>query len=318
MKSRLLLLPTLFLVSLFPFAARAGSVAPSEGEALLNDLLRWPGSYGQICDAFPVPSPIPLPAFRIQTEGEASFSQKNLALMKEKRAVLVPVVRKRLLGVDFTRHEKEQPKDPSVVGEVESRPWGTDPTLFSTLLLQVVRETKALEALPELIEVEARLHDLLAEIAKNPATPPPVMDGFMGCGLFPARQAQEPENAPEKDEATVERERNLFLAEAAHRDLLAVMGALLRFAGYEPILNSKLEADYGKGLRKLYEKNEDLHAYKSKQDIPEEEREWIGFDQLHRLPHYKWEHVAIPYSEALRNQMRIWVGDYLKTKSGKP
>ena len=35
MKSRLLLLPTLFLVSLFPFAARAGSVAPSEGDVLM-------------------------------------------------------------------------------------------------------------------------------------------------------------------------------------------------------------------------------------------------------------------------------------------
>lgn len=304
-----------FLIGSCFSPAHADPVKATEGQELLDKLLRWPGSYGQICDAIALPSPIPLPAFRVQTLGEATFSQKNLTLMKEKRSILVPALRERLKQADFDRKEEVQSNDPAIEGESDGRPWGADPRVFSTLLLQTVRETRAVEALPELLDIEARLHERLQLCLKDPKAPVPRMDAFGGAGIYPAAQANQPEGAPEKDEATVDRERQVFLAEAAHRDVLAMMGYLLRFVGYKPILNSPLEKAYAKGLKTQYDQHEDLHAYKSKKDIPDEEQEWIGFDQLHKLPHYKWEHVEIPYNDELRGQMRAWVTDYLKPKA---
>lgn len=299
--SRLHLLSVVCLFAGPLAAAEKGTGAPQ-----IDDLLRWPGDYSQICDAVSSSFPAPIPGFRSIMHGEAGFSKTKLALIKKNRAVLLPAVAAKLETLDLTREPQPQKPDPAAKkGEIEIDPIGVDPMSFNTLLLSIIEETDAVEVLPSLLSLEQRYYTLLTAAEKDPKAPLPQTDGD-GAGIGPGNLLKEGEDydklTPER-EAEMDRTRELFSAQAVHRDILAVCVRLMRKAGYEPMLKSNLEKTYGKLLKAKWSADEQLSKYKSAADIPAEEREEIKFDPVHKVAYMTWRPVDIPYTAAIRKEI---------------
>ncbi len=287
----------------------AGPLAAAEkgtGAPRLDDLLRWPGDYSQICDAVSSSFPAPIPGFRSIMHGEAGFSKTKLAFIKKNRAALLPAVAAKLESVDLTRVPQPQKPDPAMKKEeIDIDPIGVDPMSFNTLLLSIIEETDAVEVLPSLLKLEEKYYALLTAAEKDPKAPLPQTDGD-GAGIGPGNLLKEGEDydklTPER-EAEMDRTRELFSAQAVHRDILAVCVRLMRKAGYEPMLKSNLEKTYGKLLKAKWSGDEQLSKYKSAADIPAEEREEIKFDPVHKVAYMTWQPVDIPYSAAIRKEI---------------
>ncbi len=287
----------------------AGPLAAAEKDAMaskLDDLLRWPGDYSQICDAVSSSFPAPIPGFRSIMHGEAGFSKTKLAFIKKNRAALLPAVAAKLESLDLTREPQPQKPDPTVKkDEVDIDPIGVDPASFNTLLLSIIEETDAAEVLPQLLKLEVKYHALLVAAEKDPKAPLPHTDGD-GAGIGPGNLLKDGEDydklTPER-EAEIERTRELFSAQAVHRDILAVCVRLMRKTGYDPMMKSNLEKAYGKLLKTKWSADEQLSKYKSATDIPVEEREEIKFDPVHKVAYMTWQPVDIPYSEETRKEI---------------
>lgn len=287
----------------------AGPLAAADNgtmAAKLDDLLRWPGDYSQICDAVSSSFPAPIPGFRSIMHGEAGFSKAKIAFIKKNRAALLPVVAAKLESVDLTRVPQPQKPDPAAKkDEIDIDPIGVDPMSFNTLLLSIIEETDAVEVLPSLLKLEDKYHALLTAAEKDPKAPLPQTDGD-GAGIGPGNLLKDGEEydklTPER-EAGMDRTRELFSAQAVHRDILAVCVRLMRKAGYEPVFKSSLEKTYGKLLKAKWGGDEELSKYKSAADIPAEEREEIKFDPVHKVAYMTWQPVNIPYTAAIRKEI---------------
>lgn len=279
--------------------------------AKLDALLRHPGDYSQICDAMMSTFPAPIPGFRSIMHGEAGFSEKNLDFIKKNRAEIIKAVCAKLVSIDPAKAPKPQPPDPSIKkdenGEpiADADPIGTDPEAFSTLLLTIIEETDAVDALLPLLTLEEKFYTLLSAAEKDPGAPIPHADGD-GAGVSPGNIVGENEDyeaMTAERKAEVERKQELFRAQAVHRDMLAVCVRLMRKSGYEPMLASSLEKTYGKLLREKWGTDEQLSKYKKTEDIPEEDRDSIKYDPVHKVAYMTWMPINIPYTPAIRSQI---------------
>ncbi len=274
--------------------------------AKLDDLLRWPGDYSQICDAMSSSFPAPIPGFRSIMHGEASFSKTKLAFIRKNRAAILPAVAAKLESVDLTREPQPQKPDPTVKkDEIDIDPIGVDPASFNTLLLMIIEETDAVELLAPLLKLEEKYHALLMAAEKNPGAALPQTDGD-GAGIGPGNLLKDGEDydklTPEREQE-IERMQVLFSAQAVHRDILAVCVRLMRKVGFDPMMKSNLEKTYGKLLKEKWSGDEQLSKYKSAEDIPAEEREEIKFDRIHKVAYMSWQPVNIPYSAETRKEI---------------
>ena len=301
MKPLLLIAAILFAITAPAFAQKKPAIAYT-----LDDLIRWPGDYSQICDAMQKPFPATIPGFRSIMHGEAGFSKAKLDYIKANRAKLLPAVGAKLEKLDLLRAPVEQKPDPTAKkGEIDIDPLGLDPDSFNTLLLSIIEETDAVEVLPQLLALEDKFHALLVVAEKDPKAPLPQTDGD-GAGIYPGDLLKEGEDAekisPER-EAEIERQREIFSAQSVHRDILAVCVRLMRKPGYGPMLQSNLEKTYGKLLKAQWGDDEQLSKYKSAADIPKEERDDIKYDPVHKVAYMKWRTVDIPYTEEIRTEI---------------
>lgn len=293
--------------------------------AKLDSLLRHPGSYSQICDAMTSSFPAPIPAFRSIMHGEAGFSEKNLEFIKKNRAAILKAVAAKLEKLDPAKAPTPQPPDPSVKKdadgnfEADADPVGTDPSTFSTLLLTIIEETDGAEALGALLAFEEKYNTLLTAAEKDDKAPIPQADGD-GAGVFANNITKEDEDydamTPER-KAEVERKQELFRAQAVHRDILAVCVRLMRKAGYDPMLSSPLEKTYGKLLKEKWGTDEQLSKYKKAADIPEEERESIKFDPIHKVAYMTWLPVEMPYTPETRQQIIELTKAFIASRKAK-
>lgn len=283
----------------------------------LDDLLRWPGDYSQICDAMQKPFPATIPGFRSIMHGEAGFSKAKLEYIKANRASILTAVAARLEKVDLLRQPVPQKPDPAAgKGEMDVDPIGVDPESFNTLLLAIIEETGGVEVLPQLLALEEKFHALLAVAEKDPNAPLPQTDGD-GAGVFPHdlwKEGEDPEKATPERQAEVDRLHELFSAQSVHRDILAVCVRLMRRAGYEPMMKSDLEKTYGKLLKAKWGEDEQLSKYKSAADIPQEERNDVKFDPIHKVAYMTWDTVEIPYSEAVRSEIRTLTNSFVESR----
>lgn len=290
----------------------------------LDDLLRYPGDYSQICDARISPFPAPIPGFHTLLHGEAGFSTARLELIRKKRAELIPAIGAKLEKVDLTRKPKPPVPDPSIPkDQVDVDPVGADPAAYSTLLLTLIEELDAKEVFPQLMKLEEKLHTMVTAAEKDPAAPLPEVDGAEGSGLSVDTGLKEDEDwdtlSPER-KSLIERKQKLFSAQAAQRDILAVLVRSMRKAGYEPMLESSLEKTYGKLLKDKWKDDETFSKYQSTDDIPLDDREGVKFDPIHKVAYSVWDPVEIPYTEEIRTSILTLTRSYLaqgkKSKTG--
>jgi len=295
----------------------------------LDDLLRWPGDYSQICDAMQKPFPATIPGFRSIMHGEAGFSKAKLEYIKANRAKILAGVAAKLEQVDLLRAPVPQKPDPAAgKGEMDVDPIGVDPACFNSLLLVIIEETDGVEALPQLLALEAKFHTLLTAAEKNPQAPLPQTDGD-GAGVFPADMVEEGKDPAElhreeeekitpERQAEMDRRYELFSAQSVHRDILAVCVRLMRKAGYGPMMKSELEKTYGKLLKAKWGADEELSKYKSTADIPQEQRGDVKFDPIHKVAYMTWDTVEIPYSEPVRSEILTLTKSFIESKKKQP
>jgi hypothetical protein len=314
--------PSTFLLSLSAACLLAVSAhaAPAKPELAdkLDKLLRFPGDYSQVCDSTESTFPAPIPAFHSIMHGEAYFSVKNMEFMKKNRAKLLPALAAKLESLDLLRKPKPQPSDPSIPkDEQDVEPKGVDPASFNTLLLTIIEELDAAEVLPQLLALEEKYYPLLKAAEKDPKAPKPQADGSEGAGVSPnfMKEGEEDWDKLSKERKhEIERLQELFRIQAVHRDILAVCVHIMRKAGYEPMLASDLEKTYGKALIKKFGEDEVLSKYKSAADIPDDEREYIKFDPIHKVAYRVGGEVQIPFTDELRKQILDLTKSFIASK----
>jgi hypothetical protein len=307
------------LLPLLAAIAATATAAPKKAAKThtLDDLLRWPGDYSQICDATQMPFPAAIPAFRTIMHGEAGFSKEKMAYIKANRAAILAGVAAKLEKVDLLREPKQQKPDPSLKkDEVDVDPIGVDPDSFNSLLLVIIEETGGVEALPQLLALEEKYHTLLLAAEQDPKAPLPKTDGD-GAGVGPPsfwKDGEDPEKATPERQAEVDRGYELFGAQAVHRDILALCVKLMRKAGYEPMLQSGIEKTYGKLLKARWTGDEELTKYKKATDIPEEERDYIKYDAVHKVAYKTYPPLEFPYSEEVRTEILTLTKSFAASK----
>jgi len=271
----------------------ATTLSQAQDSSLLDRVVSHPGSYGQVCDVMSAPQDIPYRAFQITDFAGAAFSKANLEEVAKNREILVKAIRARLLEVDFTREPKQPSEDPKPEENNDGEAYGCDPKSLNPLILNLIQELHAIETLPELLVVEAKLVKGIAMTKDDAKAPPPVVDGWF--------VAAENTNYDEP-EAKRERKRKLFNARVAQRDLVMLMALLMREKNFEPYLKSGIEIAYAKGLKAEARKSGVDHL-KPGDPLPLE----LGnatFDPITKVLVPKYQSVAIPYSRESRDEIR--------------
>lgn len=297
----------------------------TEGTALLDKVISYPGAYSQVCDVFTSPDDIPYRAFVISGYREAYFSNVKLAAIKENRESLVKAIRSRLLAIDFSKKPKELPVDPSPDDkESEEIGSGSDPMTLNPFLLDLIHETHAIEALQELLIVEGKLVKGIAEAKDDAKAAPPVVDGWWvvqeeEMSAVDREDAEGKIRERDKDPspaeiAKLDRKRNLFNARVAQRDVVMTIALLMREKSYAPYLKTKFEAAYVKGLKALVKKD-GLEGYKPGAPLPPDlEGRKIRIDEITKLPIEEYSSVALPYSRESRDEIRAaaaqWISEH--------
>jgi hypothetical protein len=171
--------------------------------------------------------------------------------------------------------------------------------------------------LPQLLALEEKYHALLLAVEKDPKAPMPQADGSEGAGVSPnlLKEGEEYDKLTKEREAEIDHQREVFRAQAVHRDMLAVCVHIMRKAGYGPMLSSNLEKVYGKALKAKYGKDEILSKYKSAADIPEEDREYTKYDPIHKLAYRVGGDVQIPYTPEVRKEILDLTKSYIASKN---
>lgn len=277
------------------------------GTELLDKLIAAPGSYSQVCDVLTVSPEIPFKAFEIQDYAGAYFSDANLALMKARRGELVEAVRKRLGEIDLTREPVTPKPDPKATKQDREMAdcFGADPRSLNSFLFEIIRQTSATEAMPELLSLEMRLVDAI-EKAKAGGKPPEV------SGWYAAMMGEEyDENEPESKR---ERRSKLNRSRIAQRDLVTLIATLMRGEKYAPYLATDFEKAYVAGLKKQA-KEAGYPTLAADAEIPKKLRELAVLrDPISGILYDKYQQVEIAYSRPLRDGVRAaaekWVAEH--------
>ena len=280
-----------------------------DGAALLDKVIQFPGSYCQVCDVMTAPSDLPYRAYQLSGFSGASFSKANLAAMKANREPLVKAIRARLPEIDLVRKAAEPKEDPAPEENFDGETVGCDPKVLNPLLLEVILTLDATETLPELLVLEAKLVDGIAKAKDDAKAAPPQVQGW-----FVGEEVDHyDENEPD---AKRDRRIHLFQARVAQRDLVVLMGRLLRERNYAPYLTtSSLESAYVKGIKKEAQE-EGIADYEPGKPLPEDKKDWqITLDPVSKVPVTAYSSVEVPYSRASRDEVRAAAEKWIKEKS---
>ncbi len=290
-------------VSVFAMAWVQAEISPAD--KLLDEVISHPGSYSQVCDVMMLPQGVPLRAYVMGGYMGADFSKETEARMQKNRDELVAAARKRLLAIDLTQAAKEVAADPKAAagepGEADGDAYGNDPATLNPLLLSLLEKLAATEALPELLELEARLVKEISKVKKDPSTPPPVVSGW---GVVPQNFNY--------DEKISEEERNkrmaFFNARVAQRDLVTLMAMLLRSKAYPAFLATSLEAAYAKSLKAGQADLEKKQATGAQETGGVK----IETDPVTHFLREEYESVEVPYTRELRDEVRAAAEKWVK------
>ena len=300
--------PILAVVAALLLPLASLSRGAEDGAALLEKVIQFPGSYSQVCDVVTAPSDLPYTAYQLSGFAGASFSKANLAAIKGNRESLVKAIRARLPEIDLTRKAAEPKQDPAPEENFDGETVGCDPKVLNPLLLEIILTLDATETLPELLALESKLVAGIAKAKDDAKTAPPQVQGwFVGEELD-----HYDENEPE---AKRDRRIQLFQSRVAQRDLVILMGRLLREKNYGPYLTASLEKAYVKGIKKEAQEN-GLADYKPGQPLPEDKKDWeVKLDPVSKVPVTAYSSVSIPYTRASRDEVRAAAERWIKEKS---
>lgn len=299
--------PTFAVVAalLLPLASISRGVEADT--ALLDKVIQFPGSYSQVCDIMMATPDLPYHAYTLSGFAGASFSKSNLMAMTQNREALVKAIRARLLEIDLVRKAEEAKKDPAPEVDEDGDNIGCDPKVLSPLLLELILELDAIEALPELLVLEAKIVKGIAAAKNDAKVAPPSVGGW-----YVAEEVKDyDENEPE---AKRDRRIQLFQSRVAQRDLVILMGRLLREKNYAPYMTTALEKAYVKGI-KAEAKERGISDYKPGDKFTGEKEflnDTVEIDPPSKVPVMMYTSIEIPYSRESRDEVRAVAAKWIE------
>jgi hypothetical protein len=226
------------------------------GRELLDEIMDKPGGWSQMCSFFePTPFEAPVPMFTGSLlDRYFDLGVREAVRLQTARHEVVPVLVEELNKMDLSKapNVTRGPNDPGEGGGTHA---GFKLNWLNHLHLQVVRELNAVETLPALLRLEARLQTLLAAAENDTKSALPALD--VDASIMPLKPGESeedarrrfapdgniPRDAPEADEETVvrwwasetfKRERQVYVCRVIQRELLGTMTVLLRNEGFAP------------------------------------------------------------------------------------
>ncbi len=308
-----------------------GALSASFGQSateLLDKAIRHPGIYGQVCDLRMLPSPAPIPGFRLILQGEAMLSEVTLEALKAQKAELAPIIIQRLSALELFTKPQNQPLDPAIKKDEEgnyesdSDPRGYDPKVYNLLLLRIIQDLEMVEAIPALLAFEERFYAAVKRAEKDKTAPLPTVHGAEAAAVAMEGLYNDETGKPVEYDTLTDAQKEEFVRKGlvfnlvvAQRDILAVIVRFMRKEGYQPLLNSPFEAEYGRLLRERWGQHRQLKNYKKPEDIPEEEQEDVKFDPIHGLAYEVWDPVKVPYTEEKRAFIRELAAKFVESRT---
>ena len=272
--------------------------------SLLEEVIREPGMWNQMCGMpGPLAFDVPLPMYGLATPRNFYLSEANLDRLRGQRAAAGADIVKLLNRMDLSK-ATNGPRPFSTTGS------GQDPQQLSGTLLDIILRLNAVEALPGLLRVEADLNQRLATATSDPSSLP---DLDLDSPVMEVVSYKD-----DLKDALSPRRRREFAARIYQREMLSVIASLLRHEHYQPLLDSDLEASYFAHL-KQGSGDPQLAGIHAEGDVPSDQRGWIGYDLIHKLPYLKdpFHSGFVPYTPELRLEIRKWAADYLRQTPAK-
>jgi len=286
---------------------RGGAASQSvSGEELFRTLISQPGDWSQMC-AFPPPVawPAPMPAEGQLALRHYNFGLDQIARLQAYRELVLPVLAARLRSMTIAGSAVPADADLGLPSDGS----GQDGTRLSPLVLQMVNALNAVECLPDLLRLEAELHEIIGRAGADPKVAIPSLQldspsAWLGVSLA----LKDGKIASE----SFEREQALHTCCIFQRELLGVIqGGLLqqRFPAME---NSRfVQRQRAMSTAALEEK---IGAAKAASEIPRELQPFVRWNLLtNRAEPYGREvpRVEVPYDEGIRDEVRQIATQYL-------
>jgi hypothetical protein len=293
-------LAILLSLGLGPFM-EAAEKHPS-ADALIDHVIRQPGTFDQMCDPAPVMDPhVPLPLFSLLLNREVHVTPENLAKLSARRPEVVAALKARLASLDLRKQVPNAPefkiKNEETMEVADS---GVHPRQISSLLFEIIVGLDAVETLPELLSLEEQLRGLLAAADANAKVSPP-----------PIRLDADLTEPPAGGKLS-RRDEQLEKGRIVQRELLSVMLQLLRRQRYGPVLHSDFEKVYAAAI-KSRAKKDDLREYKTAAEAKEKQPNWIHFDPICNVPVVPMiPPPTVPFSAEVRDRVRGLAQQFLK------
>jgi hypothetical protein len=279
----------------------------TDGAAILEESIATPGSWNQMCwSGPPISSGVPIPPWTWLARRHFNLGDDTIIRLQACRDLVIPALSERLQTISLeTQAAKQVDKDSGFSSERS----GQNSRTFGPLLLQVVECLSAVECLPDLLRLEQQLSDIIARAESDAAAPLPdlVIDSPATSDL--ARAADESPDALRKHE----RATAMLVCKIYQRELLALIKTLLEREAYAPIRSSTfVRTQQEEGRKQLLEKVAEI---KSDDNIPSFLTKQIAWDPEAKKARAKEGAVMpveIPYTNAIREEIRGIAGRYLK------
>jgi hypothetical protein len=272
------------------------------GAQVLDEAIAQPGDFNQMCGMpRPIAFEVPLPAYGVLAPRHYSLGGDAATKLQAYRAEVMPVLQERLKNIDMARLATQNAKP--AAREMTMAKSGLNPEALSWPLLQAVQVLQGVECLPALLRLEEQLHALLAAAEKDAAAPLPQLELDSPVSWKELTVKAKPE--PRKEQT--------FACRIYQRELLGLIGSLLRKEDFAPLDNTAVEKAYIEGLKKIAVSDE-LKGFKSADDIPWESFHLVTWDEALNIPVYiHGSTIPVPYTEAIREELRKVAGEYLST-----
>ncbi|QIF04289.1 hypothetical protein [Roseimicrobium sp. ORNL1] len=272
------------------------------GAQVLDEAIAQPGSYNQMCiSPGPIDFDVPLPAYNLLAPRHFFLDADSIIKLQSYRAEVIPVLLERLKNIDMAKLAKQGTKSAERRFDIQKS--GLNPEALSGPLLQAVQVLQGVECLPELLRLEEQLHALLLAAEKDATAPLPLLE------------LDSPVSWRElgSKEGTDARKGQIYACRIYQRELLGLIGRLLRKEAFPALDSTTVEKAYVEGLKKAAQDKE-LKDFKSADDIPWESRHWITWNKALNIPVYvHGTIVRVPYTEEVRGELRKVAADYLTT-----
>jgi hypothetical protein len=315
------------------FATMNSASSGDAGRALLDEVMDKPGSWNQICMLSRAPAfepPVPVFSGRL-TVRYFELGKDEAQRLQEKRRDVVPVLVDLLHGMDLSKPPAET-RGPKKSGFENARA-GFKADWLNQLHLDIIRETNAVETLPELLRLEAQLQSRLEALDKDPKADLPDLPLDAPAAFQKAGDEDKRKQPGYWESKEHERDVRIFTCRVFQREILGTMTELLRNEAFAP-MKEKFEplreetkarqlaaarAALDEAQKKLAEaeklfatttkeERREISQYRAKVGEAKDELRWRSFSPGGERPGFEAD-----YTSALRGQIRAFVESFLQS-----